>query len=157
MQKSKYFGLPAPLRQSLGGVVIAWARIDSMIAELLSYMLHADPGSMYILNQDIAASTQLKWIRTLVEDKFTNQGSKDGLKILFDRIDVARVERNTYVHGLWYPGPDETTALVQTIKLSRVEIMRNELVTVADLDELFDDVVAIGDEFHDVLVALKVL
>jgi hypothetical protein len=75
---------------ALGDVVIAWSRIESLLAEFLSFFLKADPGYMYVLNQDVASSTQLKWIRTLVEARVTNENTKEGLSKLFARIDAVR-------------------------------------------------------------------
>lgn len=149
------FNLPGPIRQSLGDVVIGWARVDALMAEFLSFLLHAERGAMYVLNQDVAGGTQMKWIRSLIGERFTNENTLAGLKVLLFRIDGARAERNAYVHGLWRPGPEEGTALVQTIKLDRVEAIRDELVTAANLNELFSDIESVGDELQDILTKLN--
>lgn len=146
MFKSEPFHLPPEITQGLGDIVIAWARVESLTAEFLSFLLQADHGSMYVLNQDIAGGTQMKWIRTLAGSRFTNQNTLDNLTILFDRIDRTRGERNVYVHGVWGPGPEPGTATVQTVKLDRSEWIRTELVTPPDLKELFDEIASISDE-----------
>jgi hypothetical protein len=143
--EDKPFALPAEITQGLGEIVIAWSRVEALLAEFLSYLLQADPGSMYVLNQDIAGSTQLKWIRTLAQ-KFTNENTQKGLATLFDRIDKVRGERNVYIHGVWGPGPEEGTAIVQTVKLDRAEWVRTELVTGPDLKEVFEDIKSVSDE-----------
>lgn len=150
------FELHRDIRLALGDIVIAWSRVEALIAELLSFLLKADPGSMYVLNQDIASGTQMKWVKILVQDRFTNQNTRDNLKILFDRIDTARGERNAYVHGIWTPGSESGAACVQTIKMDRSEIVREELVTAPDLNDLFSEIEAVSDELYAVLKALGV-
>jgi len=142
------FELPAIITQGVGEIVIAWARVESLLAEFLSFLLQADHGSMYVLNQDVASSTQLKWIRTIADSRFTNHATQKNLNILFDRIDKIRGERNVYIHGLWGPGPEPGTAIVQTVKLDRAEWIRTELVTVADLKEVINDIRSIDDELY---------
>lgn len=150
------FEFPAEIRQTLGDIVIAWSRIEGLIAELLTFLLKADTASMYVLNQDIASGTQIKWIRVLAEKNFHDEGLTQ-LNDLLGRIDGARSERNAYVHGLWAPGPTEGTACIQTVKLDRTEIIKTELVTVSDLNELFRDIEAMSDELYLNLNALGVL
>ena len=129
---------------------MSFARIEALLAEFLSFLVKADHGLMYILNQDVAASTQLKWIRALVIARFTNDNTTANLKILFDRIDAVRGERNAYVHGVWGPGPEPDTATVQTVKLDRFEIIRTELVTASDLHDLFTEITSVADELYAV-------
>jgi hypothetical protein len=148
MSDPAIFRVPAKISQSLGDVVIAWSRVEALLAEFLSFLLKADPGSMYVLNQDVACSTQLKWIKTLSESQFTNANTQENLIILFRRIDDARIERNAYVHGVWGPGAEPDTATVQTVKLGRSEIIREELVTSPDLDYLFNEITFVADELH---------
>lgn len=149
------FTVPADISRALGNVVIAWARIEALLAEFLSFLLQANPGHMYVLNQDVASATQLKWIRVLSDGRFTHEGTRSNLKILFDRIDAARSERNGYVHGMWSPGPEPDTAMVQTVKLDRAEIIRSELVTRSDLDDLFRDIASMGDELDMIGIRLR--
>jgi hypothetical protein len=144
------FDLPPEITQGLGEIVIAWSRVESLLAEFLSFLLQADQGSMYVLNQDVASSTQLKWIRTLADGKFTNENTRRGLFVLFDRIDKVRGERNVYIHGLWGPGPEKGTAVVQTVKLDRAEWVRAELVTGPDLKEVFDEIRDVSAELYEV-------
>jgi hypothetical protein len=149
----KQFHLPPQISQSLGDIVMQWARLEGLLAEFLTFLLMAKPSYVYVLNQDVASSTQLKWIRTLVEVRVTNDSTKQGLSRLFARIDAVREERNTYVHGVWGPSTEPLAATVQTIKLNRAEIIRTELVTAPDLDEVFDEIASIADELHAVGLA----
>jgi hypothetical protein len=63
----------------LATIVTRWANVEALLAEFLSYLLKADPGKTYILNQEVASSTQLKWISILAEDQFT-QTAGDALQ-----------------------------------------------------------------------------
>jgi hypothetical protein len=122
--------VPVEIRQELGNIVIEWSKIEAHIAELLTYLLNANKGAMHVINQEVSSATQLKWIRILAADKFKPETMRH-LSVLFDRIDAARQERNSYVHGLWTEGPageTESTAIVETINLGRSEIIKRELV-----------------------------
>jgi hypothetical protein len=151
------FNLPIEIRAALGDIIIVWSRTEALIAEFLSFLLKADQGAMYVLNQDIASGTQMKWVKLLAADKFTNANTQANLQILFARIDAARGERNAYVHGVWAPGPSRDTACVQTIKMDRAERIRDELVTAPDLHDLLSEIESIGDELAAILKALKVI
>jgi hypothetical protein len=144
----KPFTLPPEITQGLGEIVIAWARVEALLAEFLSFLLEADPGSMYVLNQDISSSTQLKWIRTLAGMRFADENTVSNLAILFDRIDSVRGERNTYVHGVWGTSTEPSAATVQTVKLDRAELVRTELVTGPDLSDVFNEIKAVSAELH---------
>jgi len=146
--------LPPPIRQALGDIVISWSRVEALLAEFLSFLLKADPGYMYVLNQDVASSTQLKWISLLCEARFKDEPTKELLRELFIRISSARGERNGYVHGWWTPGDIAGTAMVQTIKIDRPEIARNELATSADLNDLSVEIEALGDELRAIGIKL---
>jgi hypothetical protein len=146
----KPFYLLPQIIQGVGQIVISWARVEALLAEFLSFLLKADHGAMYVLNQDIASSTQLKWVRTIADYRFTNENAKKNLGILFDRIDKVRGERNVYIHGVWGPGPEKGTVVVQTVKLDRSEWVRTELVTGPDLKEVVDEINSIATELHTV-------
>jgi hypothetical protein len=97
--------VPSEIRLGLANIVIEWSKIEAYLAEFLSWLLTADQGAMYVLNQDVSSSTQLNWIRTLADHGFTNENTRENLYDLFLRIDAARIDRNGYVHGLWSEGP----------------------------------------------------
>lgn len=151
------FNLPPEITQSLGDVVIAWARVEALLAEFLSYLLKADPGAMYVVTKDIAAGMQLKWIRALAAERFPTEDAQEDLKNLFDRIEIVRNERNALIHGVWNTGPEPGTACVQTLKLSQSTSLREELVTPPDLDELFREIQSVSDEFFVLCRTLKIL
>jgi hypothetical protein len=140
----------------LATITIGWAVLEARLAEFLSYLLKADPGSMYVINQSAGSETQLRWIRTLSEG-FTNENTRAGLDALFKRIDDARMRRNALVHGVWRTGDDKTTAIVQTIRLTRREWVVDELVTRADLDELIADIEEASTELNQIGIKLGFL
>jgi hypothetical protein len=134
------------LLEGLGRVVINWSAAEAYLAEFLSFLLKADSGAMYVLNQTVASSTQLSWIRTLAKDRFSDPELLGRLDDLFERIDAAREDRNAYVHGVWGTDSEPETALVQTVRLNRTAIVELELVTRADLDDLADRLAEIVGE-----------
>lgn len=123
---------------ALGQVVILSATVDGFVQEYVSKLLHANPTAMYVVNQSVAASTLSNWARILTTDYVTEPARTEALEIL-SLVDDLRADRNALVHGIWQVGPHPETAMVQTVRLDRVEILRNELVTYADLDHLTDD------------------
>jgi hypothetical protein len=142
------FRVPPDISQSLGEVIVAFSRVEALLAEFLSFLLEANPGFMYVLNQDVASSTQIKWIRALCEARFTDQTTLENLKKLFTDIDGVRIERNTYVHGVWSPGSLPGTFCVQTVKFGRDEIIHQSVVTSPDLDDLCNEITRVADELH---------
>ena len=135
------------LLYALGQVVVSWSAIEAIIAEFLSFMLAANPAHMYVLNQTTSVEMQSKWIRTLIEIRVPDQSDKDELENLFKEFDEVRRDRNAIVHGLWSTRCEPGAVLVQTMRLDRAEIAREELVTRADLDELIDRIGELRAEF----------
>ena len=43
--------------ERLGRIITSWAVIESLQAEFLAHLLQADPGSMYIMTQNVSAKT----------------------------------------------------------------------------------------------------
>ncbi|MGH6736080.1 MAG: hypothetical protein ACRECX_08375 [Methyloceanibacter sp.] len=124
------------LYQGIGHVVVAWATIEALMAEFLSHLIPADPGGMYVLNQNLSSDTKIKCLRVLCEMRFTDPNTTLRLGDLLQRIDDARQERNGYVHGMWSTQCEPGAVLIQTINLNRAEIVRHELTTRADFDDL---------------------
>ena len=124
------------LYEALGRVVVVWSSIEAIVAEWLAYMLEANPGNMYVFSQTSSVEAQLKWIRILAGLKFTHPNTTEKLADLFKRLDEAREDRNAYVHGVWNTLCEPGTVLIQSVRLSRVEIVRQELATRSDFDDL---------------------
>lgn len=60
----------------------------------------------------------------------------------------ARAERNTYVHGVWASGVELGTAVVQTFRWNRSEIIKHEITTAADIHELARHIDDLITELH---------
>lgn len=147
---------PQPLHPdlaiALGRVIVRWSALEYWITLLLGTMLRADQAAMSVVGNSVSVSTQSKWIRALLAGKPEEQAAADEINELLRRADDLRAERNEFVHGIW----DETncepgTALIDTVNLERVEIIRSRLVTPQDLDDLvgeidlwIDDYVVLG-------------
>lgn len=131
----------------LGRVATKWGTVESLMGEFLAFLLKGDPGSIYVVTSNVSQATVTDWIRTLAQIRFTNPNTLDGLGKLLTRIDETRAERNAYIHGLWVTDKSQPgTAMVQTIRWERREVVKHELVTSPDLDETVEAIEAIADE-----------
>lgn len=134
------------LLAGLGLIVVQCSVLDGFLQEYVSYLLRANRTSMYIVTQSVSISTQSTWARVLTQDYLREPHKTEALEILA-ASDEVRAERNTLVHGLWERGAEPATALVQTVRLDRAEIIRNELVTHSDLNELSRHIMETTERF----------
>ena len=132
--------------ERLGRIVTQWALIEATEGEIVSQLLDADPGGMYVMTQSVSGQTLTNWIRTLVPIRLTHPGSQKRINILLTEIDEARAERNALAHGLWTTDTPLGSVTVQTVRWERSEVVKTELWTAADLDELIDRILHISAE-----------
>jgi len=144
----------SPLLAVLGLIVSRWAYIDFLMGEFLGFLLQANPALMYVITGNVSASTISDWIRTLLAIRYMPNEPPEDIMSLLNIIDELRAERNTVVHGLWERGNVPGTALVQTVRWERAEVLKTELTTKGDLKELAvlidaagDDLVAVGRRY----------
>jgi hypothetical protein len=151
------FGIPdidPELAEPLGQIVIHWATVEYLVSMLLGTFLNADQGGMMVITNNIAVSTQSKWIRSLMASHDQEAHLNERVIALLNRTDELRTERNEFVHGNWdSTGCEPKTALIQTVNLYRTEVIKERLVTkqdlsdlVADIDEWIRDYVTLGRE-----------
>lgn len=130
---------PSPeILQRIGTVASEFSWIELLTAEMLSHFLSADSGSMKVLTQSVSNSTITDWIRVLVSMK-VHPNDPDGAKIVTDllqEVDDIRAERNTVVHGMWTAGIEPGIGNVQTMKWERSEVIKTEVWSITDLDDL---------------------
>jgi len=91
---------------------------------------------MFIITQNVSASTVSDWIRILTPLHVSDPNTQASLLTLLATVNEIRAERNALVHGLWREGPEPNTAIIQTIRLDRAEIIKDEFATAADLNDL---------------------
>jgi hypothetical protein len=119
-----------------GGIVILWAYVEQWLGGILGHLLESNPALFHVVTNGVSNSTVVDWLRTLIRaHEYPDEPPREIMDLL-TTVDELRAERNALVHGLWKFG-EPGTALVQTIKLERSEIIKHEIVTLADLDELF--------------------
>lgn len=126
------------LLQRLGLVVVRWSGLEKWVSELFSFMMKASPGLMYVVTESISQNTLTGWIRTLLDIMETPPAIEAELRDVLNDIDEIRSERNALVHGLWSTTGPADSVIVQTVRLERREMVRSEVVTAADLDDLID-------------------
>jgi hypothetical protein len=134
MQNS--YNIPIGLIARLGLIITRCAWIDEILGHILTKFLGANRGPMYVITQNVSASTITDWLRTLAPLHLETEDLRTEFATLLVNADEVRAERNALAHGLWREGPEPMTALVQTIRLNRAEIIREELHTESDLDDL---------------------
>jgi hypothetical protein len=121
---------------ALGAVVMLWACVDEWLGALAGHLLEANPGLFHVVSNNVSASTVTDWLRTLLHAHEHPDGADKADLDLLATVDGLRAERNALIHGLWQPGIESGIWTVQTIRLERAEIIKNEVVTLADLEEL---------------------
>ena len=58
--------------ERLGRIVTQWALIEATEGEIVSQLLDADPGGMYVMTQSVSGQTLTNWIRTLEPIRLTH-------------------------------------------------------------------------------------
>jgi len=124
------------LLSRLGMIVYRWSYVEMLMAEFLSFLLKADPALMYVVTENVSTSTVADWIRTLLIVRHIPHEPPAEIMELLKTVDGLRGERNSLVHGLWSPGHVAGSAEIQSVRWERSEVVKTELVTLADLDEL---------------------
>jgi hypothetical protein len=137
------------LLTGLGRIVHGWAYVEALQGHFLSWLLEADQARMFVLTQNVSSSTVTDWIRTLLQIPLIEKMGMGDLSELLLTIDETRAERNRLVHGLWSPGPEPTTAKVQTVRWDRTEIVKVELIAIDDLNDLIHRVGDLIRELRD--------
>jgi hypothetical protein len=133
--------IDSELTARLGQIVIRWAVLEDWLSHLLANLVHADPGGLAVVTTNVASSTQIQWILTLLSVHVHKQPELQEIIDLVKRADELRGDRNALVHGIWDPtGCELQTCLVNTVKWERTEVIRQWMVTVTDLDQLVSDI-----------------
>jgi hypothetical protein len=131
----------AEVYRRIGQVAAEWGWVEQLLADMLAHFCHAEPGAIYVLTQNVSNSTVGSWLRTLIDIKIKDAHFAKIIADLLTEVDDARTERNVIVHGLWR-GHEEGDgfAWVQTLRWDRAEVARDELWSLADLDESIDNI-----------------
>lgn len=128
------------LSARLGLIVIRWSGIEGWLAHLLAALVGADPGALSAVTNTAGSASLIQWCLTLITVHEHKQTELTELAALLRRANDLRMDRNALVHGLWDPdGCEAGTCVVNTYNWKRSEIIRGELVTAAELDDLLDD------------------
>ena len=144
------------LLTGLGRIVVSWAHVETYQAHLLATLLEAEPARMMVVTQNVSGSTISDWLRTALQiPQIQDDKRLAGAPALIEEINATRAERNALIHGLWVEGSEPLTAMVQTIRWDRATVIKDELHTVADLDELAHRIGNLIRELHALLERLK--
>ena len=143
------------LLERLGSIVVRWGIVEAYVSEVLSLLLMADRGCMYVLTVATPVSAQLKWIETLVKFRLVDDQARAQMLETIADLNELRSERNALVHGLWNTGPEPATALVQSVRIEGTEMMKGEMVSLAELKELDEDLTAAIERIRAVMHVLE--
>ena len=137
------------LLELLGSFIVKWSFVEVCVSDLFVLLTRGDPGSMIVVTGSISTSTLTDWIRTLVEaHKKTPHDLVNEINDVLSEIDYLRSERNILIHGLWVtPGP-KNSVIVSTAKLGRNEVIRERVVTAADLHVLIDETLEVASKLR---------
>jgi hypothetical protein len=130
------------LIKRLGQIAINWAVIEEWLGHMLGTLIDADLGGASVLTNEMGAAAVIRALKNCIAIYEAKDPELKVVRELVEEADELRAERNIYIHGLWEPGKEPQTALVQTTGWQRPEIIRSRLVTITDLDQLlaeFDD------------------
>lgn len=131
---------PGPeIYQRIGTVAAEWAWLEMLLAEMLAHFCHAQPGAMYVITQNVSAASIIGWLRTLTHIQVKDANTLAVVLDLLNEVDDVRNDRNTIVHGTWRAADDPGFAWCQTFSWERKEVARSELWSVADLDDVIND------------------
>jgi hypothetical protein len=136
------------LLEYLGRICTAWSTAEGHLGALLTCLLNASPLRMHVITQPMSDATLVQRVRTLCEVDIEDEKILSAVLDLLKRVDEIRSERNALVHGLWRPGPEPQTAIVNSLRLDRREIMKDELFTLPDLEEVLDRIVEINGKLN---------
>jgi hypothetical protein len=129
------------LTQRLGQIVIRWATLENMMSLLIATLVAGDPGGVAVMTDGAGASTQIQWINTLLSILEPKNPELGEISALIKRAEEMRTDRNALIHGLWNPdGCEGGTCLVATFNWKHSEVVREWLITTADLQELVDGI-----------------
>ena len=145
------------LLQRLGLLVTRWAFVEQCVSDLFILLTKGDPGAMPIVTANVSNRSVVEWTRTLLDIRYHTdewQLDREAREALQD-VDELRNERNALVHGLWGTEGPPGSACVQTVRLDRKEIIRDVVVTAADLDDLIDDILSVTERLLSILKRAK--
>ena len=127
--------------ERLGGIVTTWGLVEQRISDIFVAMTGGSPAAMLTVTVDVSQNTIIGWIRTLLQVLPITDEVEQEIKEAIAEADELRIERNTLFHGIWTTNSAPNSAVVQTIRLDRTEIVKELVVTSADLDALINGIV----------------
>jgi hypothetical protein len=126
--------LDPAMYERIGRIASEWAYIEMLLGEALAHFCDADPGSMYVITQNVSAATVTDWLRTLVSIRVHDASWQQVILKLLKEVDAAREDRNIIVHGVWRGHETPGFGWVRTMRWERQEVTRDELWSLADID-----------------------
>lgn len=140
--------------QELGELVVRWSLVEQYVSEIFILLTEGNRALMTVVTANVSQNAITGWIRTLLDIYDLPQDLTNEIKETLDEVDELRAERNSLVHGIWSTKSEPNSALVQTVRLERREIVRELVVTAADLRELVHRVLDVASALIDLFKRL---
>lgn len=138
--------------QLLGLIVIRWSLVENWVNDLFVSMTEGEPGYMYVVTANVSQNSIIGWIRTLIDIKRPPLDLVTEMQEVLTEIDEIRAERNALIHGLWGTEGAPGSVRVQTVRLERTAIVKDEVVTAADLHDLIDRILEVAVRLKAILI-----
>ena len=140
------------LLQQLGLVIVRWSLIEAWVNDLFVAMTEADAASMIVVTTNVSQSSITGWIRTLLDVRQTPPDLAEEIRDVLNEVDEIRNERNAFVHGLWFTTGPSNSAIVQSTRLERREMVQDVVVTEADLRDMVSRIVHLSGRLREILI-----
>lgn len=140
MPTTSFSQIEPELTSRLGQLAINWAVIEDWLRHLLAAQIGADAGALSVVTKDMGAANIIQILLTAISIHEPDNPELKDIRELVQYADELRSERNELVHGIWDPTNCQPgTSLVQNSNWKKAEIIRERLVTTAELDQLLID------------------
>jgi hypothetical protein len=147
---------PEILRR-FGLFIVHFALIEKLLADLFVRLTEGEPGSMIVVTANVSQTSLSDWIRTLLDLRPSPQDWANEIRDTLTELDTLRGERNALVHGLWSTVGPAHSVIVQTVKLDRREVIKERVLTTADINDLIQDGLDVMNRLRAILRSLGVV
>ncbi len=137
----------------IGAIVVKWSYVELFVSDLFVSLTNGIPFAMHVVTSNTSQSTLSSWIRTLLDHSEGDHEWINNVLETLTEIDDIRQERNSIVHGHWMAGDLPDCAISTTTSLKRNELIKDALITTADLKALLDSINDVATRLRTLLVA----
>jgi hypothetical protein len=132
--------------KELGHAIANYSRLEETITNYLVWLTSGMDGGSIVLISQLAFRSLLDCVKTIDNEKY---GVSIDMSYLHSLADDATITRNSLVHSLWWPYPDEQTAgRVKNRIHKHVHELEQEQFTAEDMRQVAEYFKTVGDMFQ---------